>query len=624
MEKFLNITVCLIFFVIVTFFYEDGFSKLYREISTTFEYQKSPSTWAHDALYIVDTPGCKIPNYDAFDLSIRKKIRPGQFETCDNNLSFVKLKRTCLEVDWGKVNISQYKDSFSHCRVHTIFRPRSGTPHGYFKYINETILTKKPLCLTSEMVRIQCLDKKNATIYTDFLWIYQRNEKIESQSEERLKNRKNNPNITETLSVLLLGVDSTSRLNSQRFLIKSRQALIQNLKAFEFKGHNIVGMDTFTNMVPMLVGKSIFELKKDGDFAKTPMDGFDFIWKDFEKNGYRTLYAEDAAWIALFDYFKPGFKTFPTHFFNRPWSVAWGAANQRCMNGRSEPHAIMEYLTKFVDENKSKPYFAFTFLTSLTHDNLELAAELDEVVYKFFHDAYNSNAFNNTIVFFFSDHGLRYGAIRSSDIGSYEVQSPVMFIAFPKWFSEKYPTIMKNLKSNTRKLTTVYDVHETLRNILNFSGHVIEYSSPERGESLFSDVSNTRNCSDVGVPDSMCTCSMYRKVVNFSPIVSKHNLSLTIVNKINKLLKGHMTLCETLSLYKTVSVYSANSTIKLHSYRIRIQTTPGKALFEAPVFYDSSRKKYQVGQILRINKYGDQSKCVKNYILRNYCFCKKQ
>lgn len=144
----------------------------------------------------------------------------------------------------------------------------------------------------------------------------------------------------------------------------------------------------------------------------------------------------------------------------------------------------------------------------------KVSHQLDEIVYKFFHDAYNSNAFNNTVVFFFSDHGLRYGAIRSSDIGSYEVQSPVMFIAFPTWFSEKYPTIMKNLKSNTRKLTTMYDVHETLRNILNFSGSVIEYSSPERGESLFSDVSNTRNCSDVGVPDSMCTCSLYRKVVN--------------------------------------------------------------------------------------------------------------
>lgn len=38
MEKFLNIIVCLIFFVIVIFFYEDGFSKLYREILIIFEY----------------------------------------------------------------------------------------------------------------------------------------------------------------------------------------------------------------------------------------------------------------------------------------------------------------------------------------------------------------------------------------------------------------------------------------------------------------------------------------------------------------------------------------------------------------------------------------------------------
>lgn len=105
MEKFLNIIVCLIFFVIVIFFYEDGFSKLYSEILIIFEYQKSFLMWVYDVLYIVDIFGCKIFNYDVFDFLIWKKIRFGQFEICDNNLLFVKLKRMCLEVDWRKVNI---------------------------------------------------------------------------------------------------------------------------------------------------------------------------------------------------------------------------------------------------------------------------------------------------------------------------------------------------------------------------------------------------------------------------------------------------------------------------------------------------------------------------------------
>lgn len=145
-----------------------------------------------------------------------------------------------------------------------------------------------------------------------------------------------------------------------------------------------------------------------------------------------------------------------------------------------------------------------------------------------------------------------------------------MFIVFFKWFLEKYLIIMKNLKSNMWKLIIVYDVYEILCNILNFSGYVIEYSFLERGESLFFDVFNIRNCLDVGVFVFMCICSMYWKVVNFLFIVFKYNLFLIIVNKINKFLKGYMILCEILLLYKMVFVYSVNFIIKLYLYRIRI------------------------------------------------------
>lgn len=145
-----------------------------------------------------------------------------------------------------------------------------------------------------------------------------------------------------------------------------------------------------------------------------------------------------------------------------------------------------------------------------------------------------------------------------------------MFIVFFKWFLEKYLIIMKNLKSNMWKLIIVYDVYEILCNILNFSGYVIEYSFLERGESLFFDVFNIRNCLDVGVFVFMCICSMYWKVVNFLFIVFKYNLFLIIVNKINKFLKGYMILCEIFLLYKMVFVYSVNFIIKLYLYRIRI------------------------------------------------------
>jgi hypothetical protein len=285
----------------------------------------------------------------------------------------------------------------------------------------------------------------------------------------------------------------------------------------------------------------------------------------------------------------------------------------------------MEFLTKFVDVYKGKPYFASVFITSLTHDSQTLSAELDETLSIFLNKAFDSSAFNNTIVFFYGDHGLRYSSTRSTDIGTHEVQSPVFFVATPKWFSNKYKTIHDNLKRNTRKLTTLYDLHETLRNILNFNGENIPtYSVRQRGESLFSKMSDTRNCSDVGVPDSMCSCSHYKKVKNIPLIYRKFNISDIVVKKLNDLLKNHKSICERLTLNKTIVVHEDTSKKRLQAFKITIRTSPGAALFEAPVFIDSTTNEHRVGQILRINRYGDQSKCVNDYFLRNYCFCKKQ
>ena len=38
----------------------------------------------------------------------------------------------------------------------------------------------------------------------------------------------------------------------------------------------------------------------------------------------------------------------------------------------------------------------------------------------------------------------------------------------PKSFQEKYPEAMRSLRLNSRKLTTPFDIHETLKSILNF------------------------------------------------------------------------------------------------------------------------------------------------------------
>ena len=57
------------------------------------------------------------------------------------------------------------------------------------------------------------------------------------------------------------------------------------------------------------------------DIDSTFHDHFPFIWNDYENLGYVTMYQEDDPSIAIFNYYKNGFRYSPTTFYGRPfWS----------------------------------------------------------------------------------------------------------------------------------------------------------------------------------------------------------------------------------------------------------------------------------------------------------------
>jgi hypothetical protein len=72
------------------------------------------------------------------------------------------------------------------------------------------------------------------------------------------------------------------------------------------------------------------------------------------------------------------------------------------------------------------------------------------------------------VVFFFSDHGIRFGKIRDTLIGKFEERLPFMHVILPPEMKTTYPEIVENLKSNAKKLTTNFDVYETLLDLMDF------------------------------------------------------------------------------------------------------------------------------------------------------------
>ena len=109
---------------------------------------------------------------------------------------------------------------------------------------------------------------------------------------------------------------------------------------------------------------------------------------------------------------------------------------------------------------RKQKYFALHFMARLTHDKFNNAGLVDPLVKDLLEKLFDDNLMSDTILAFFSDHGLRFGPIRETLSGKYEERLPFMHIYVPeKWRN-------KNLTINQNRLTSPFDIHATLKHIV--------------------------------------------------------------------------------------------------------------------------------------------------------------
>ncbi|CAI9738134.1 XP_029649278.2uncharacterized protein LOC115222996 [Octopus vulgaris] len=447
-----------------------------------------------------------------------------------------------------------------------------------------------------------------------------------------------------SLNVLLIGIDSVSRLNFIRQMPLTRQFLLSH-GAIEMLGYNKVGDNTFPNMIPFLTGKYLEELPESKKLEREPFDKYDIIWKHYNKSGYVTMFAEDSTSGAMFNYLKYGFKKQPTDHYLRPFALAREKAkslwsnNNFCFGNRMEPAIVLQYTHDFLRVYKDKPYFTFTFITRISHDDMNMAGRGDFEYLRFLKKSFNQNLLNNTILFFFSDHGIRFGLFRKTYVGRLEERLPAMYILPPDWFRDKFPTLWNNLKVNTHRLTTPFDIYETLQDILDIEktaerskSNEIDYKNLKR-ISLFREIPLNRSCEAAHIKPHWCTCHLFNPVALNDSIVI--NVTNYLVNYINNMTSNSSKVCARLKLQEIknaeISVmndqvlsYLGKGVQTYKDYRIIMQTLPDEGLFEGTVRYYSDNEQFSLlGEISRINRYGHQSECVHDFILRKYCYCNK-
>lgn len=170
-----------------------------------------------------------------------------------------------------------------------------------------------------------------------------------------------------------------------------------------------------------------------------------------------------------------------------------------------------------------------------------------------------------------------------------------------------------------------------------------------RAISLLKPVSKNRTCADAYIEPHWCSCLTLNFQNTSTELVKR--AANAVVDRINIYTSGERRRCEILSLSNITwagtlqprqtllkfkqnrdldgylaDLSSTTTKITKDLYQLQIHVQPGDSIFEASLTHYLSTNQFVVNitDVSRINKYGEQARCImdKNPDLRKFCFCR--
>lgn len=619
----------------------------YNSMHPTHKYVYHPPE--NNQLFFINTPGCKMPSFPVHDDFVGKFLQKMNQIQCkkeppitesDYNFLWINLTEIDLRKFYSVINLDGLV-----CYYRS-FRRLDNNHVNYYGPAKTLIKYGERLKITSEYINVNCsyYDKH---IYTDYHFFVH---KMDIKPQKVFQSQNVSCEHDDRYNVVIIGFDSVSRLNFQRQLTKSYDTIMNRLKGFEFSGYNKLADNTYPNLIPTLTGRTQDEL--DGDClpipSTTPYDNCSsIIWNKFKLNNYYTVYSEDAEYLGLFAFLRGGFHVQPTDFYTR---TLFREMEQRIAHNHIINidmclgyHRPIDYFFKYIDSSmlalKDSPYFSFFWSTTVTHDDFSRTETIDNDFNRLLVNLDEKQLLNKTVLILMSDHGIRFGDFRNTYQGMMEERQPYLFIVVPKEFRQKYPQAVENLRVNKKRLTTHFDLHETLKDLANstmFTGKVLNVRHAKlmnttkipRGISLFVPIPDTRTCDEAGITPHWCTCHEKESIalddINVvraaTFMINRINYNLTEFTQCQPLLL--LRISEAVLLKTNNFVTKSLESDKIFDITVHIVTEPGNGAFEGTMRLTSNSEEIFLTGISRTNLYGHHSDCVDDVEIKLYCFCK--
>ncbi|XP_012282730.1 uncharacterized protein LOC105700962 [Orussus abietinus] len=441
------------------------------------------------------------------------------------------------------------------------------------------------------------------------------------------------------LSILMLGIDSVSRLNFRRTMPRTERHMSRT-GWIPIQGYNKMGDNTFPNLMAILTGQD--SQQAYGNCKPKELYGLDncsLIWYNFRDAGYVTAYGEDETSLSTFNYLKVGFVQPPTDYYLRPYMIASEkllSSKKRfnakyCTGPEVSAERILDYALEFAKTFLGVPYFGFFWTNSISHDAMNGPSSMDERILRKLEVLEREGVLNDSMVVFLSDHGMRWGGIRDTFVGWYEERLPFIYVRLPDWFREQDPRAQEALRINSNRLTSPYDLYETLRDVLIRSGGIANSSSGcSTCQTLLKPVPKERGCEDAGVAAHWCTCTAFKAESTGDKIALEG--AQKFLEHMENIVKGYKNskgkrLCAPLKLKKLIRVDKvinlSNSISDTEEYFYLLQVTPGNGKFEVTIrYHGDSNFTVTDDEVSRVNSYASDAKCLTSG-MKQYCHCLK-
>jgi hypothetical protein len=328
-----------------------------------------------------------------------------------------------------------------------------------------------------------------------------------------------------------------------------------------------------------------------------------------------------------------------------------------CFGSITRLQSMLNWIRDLYDMYPSQPKFSFVFHSQYSHDSNDRLPYGDDELLEFLQLMNRQGYFDKTMFILMSDHGARFSSLRTTYQGKLEERLPFVSIRMPKKFQEQYPQMMLNLRLNSHRLTTPYDLHETFEHLFEFHSSDPYQSKTNRSYSLFQLIPENRTCSQADVEQHWCACLNWNDISIHDPIIQQ--LGNQAVEFLNNFVLDYQNECAKLSLNRLIKANqlqtnehllkfvessdkdgrvprfhndtSTNNLMKnlttnqTKYYQIQFQTIPGHALFELTAEYNPFNGIFliQKRRLSRMNKYGQTSACIayKRPEFREICYC---